>query len=64
MTTTQTSMAIAAVLAIVWIAFGNFGALVLVALAIAIGGLIGRYLEGRLDVGGLVSALRGRRSSS
>ncbi|MGN6446851.1 hypothetical protein [Amnibacterium sp.] len=63
MTTTQTAMAIAAVLAIVWIALG-FGAFVLVALAIVIGALVGRYLEGRLDVSGLVSAVRGRRSSS
>ena len=56
-------MAVAATLAIVWIAFG-FGAMILVALAIVVGALIGRYLEGRLDVSGLVSAVRGRRSSS
>ncbi|WP_344462225.1 hypothetical protein [Amnibacterium kyonggiense] len=56
-------MAIAAVLAIVWIAF-NFGAMILVALAIVLGFLIGRYVEGRLDVSGIVSAVRGRRSSS
>lgn len=63
MSTTQTAMAIAATLAIVWIAFG-FGAFVLVAIAIVTGALIGRYVEGRLDVSGLVSAVRGRRSSS
>ena len=63
MSTTQTAMAIAATLAIVWIAFG-FGAFVLVAIAIAVGALVGRYVEGRLDVSGLVSTLRGRRSSS
>ncbi|WP_375386843.1 hypothetical protein [uncultured Amnibacterium sp.] len=63
MTTTQTGMAVAAVLAIVWIAF-TFGAMVLVALAIVLGALVGRYLEGRLDVSGIVSAVRGRRSSS
>jgi uncharacterized membrane protein YqgA involved in biofilm formation len=62
-TTTQTGMAIAAVLATVWIAF-NFGAMILVALAIVLGALIGRYIDGRLDVSGLVSAVRGRRSSS
>lgn len=56
-------MAIAAVLAIVWITI-SFGAFVLVALAILIGGLIGLYIEGRLDVSGIVSAVRGRRSSS
>jgi uncharacterized membrane protein len=62
-TTTQTGMAIAAVLAIVWIAFG-FGNFVLVAIAIVIGALIGRYIDGRLDVSGIVNAVRGRRSSS
>jgi uncharacterized membrane protein len=62
-TTSQQGMAIAAVLAIVWIAF-NFGAMILVALAIVLGFLIGRYVEGRLDVAGIVSAVRGRRSSS
>jgi hypothetical protein len=62
-TTTQTGMAIAAVLATVWIAF-NFGAMILVALAILVGALVGRYIEGRLDVSGIVSAVRGRRSSS
>ena len=63
MTRTQSGVAIAAVLAIVWIAF-NFGAFVLVALAMVIGALIGLYLDGRLDVSSIVSAVRGRRSSS
>jgi uncharacterized membrane protein len=62
-TATQSGVAIAAVLAIVWIAIG-FGAFVLVAIAMLIGALIGRYVEGRLDVSGIVSAVRGRRSSS
>jgi uncharacterized membrane protein len=56
-------MAIAAVLAIVWITLG-FGAFILVALAIVIGALVGRFLQGDLDVSGIVSAIRGRRSSS
>jgi uncharacterized membrane protein len=56
-------MAIAAVLAIVWITLG-FGSFILVALAIVVGALIGLYIEGRLDVSGIVSAVRGRRSSS
>jgi uncharacterized membrane protein YgcG len=62
-TTTQSAVAIAATLAIVWIAF-TFGAFLLVAIAMIIGALVGRYLEGRLDVSGIVSAVRGRRSSS
>jgi uncharacterized membrane protein len=56
-------MALAAVLAIVWIAFG-FGAAVLVAIAVVIGALIGRAVEGRLDLGEILAAVRGRRSSS
>lgn len=63
MNPTQTGMAIAAVLSIVWITLG-FGFFVLVALAIAIGALIGRYVAGELDVSGIVNAVRGRRSSS
>ncbi len=63
MTPTQIGMALAAVLAIVWIAFG-FGAAVLVAVAVLIGAVIGRVVEGRLDLGEILAAVRGRRSSS
>ena len=63
MTTTQTAMAVAALLAIVWIAFG-FGPFVLVALAVAIGWVVGRVLEGRLDVSEIAAAVRGRSRSS
>ncbi len=63
MTPTQTGMAVAAVLSIVWITF-TFGAMILVAIAILVGALIGRYVSGELDVSGIVNAVRGRRSSS
>lgn len=63
MSPTQTGMAIAAVLSIVWITLG-FGFFILVGLAILIGALIGRYVSGDLDVSSIVSAVRGRRSSS
>lgn len=63
MTPTQTGMAVAAVLSIVWITT-NFGFMILVALAIVLGALIGRYVSGELDVSGIVNAVRGRRSSS
>lgn len=63
MSPTQLGMALGAVLAIVWIAFG-FGAAVLVAVAVLIGALIGRAVEGRLDLGEILAAVRGRRSSS
>ena len=63
MTATQAGMAVGAVLAIVWITLG-FGAFVLVALAIVIGALVGRFAQGDLDVSGILAAVRGRRSSS
>jgi len=56
-------MAVAAVLAIVWIVLG-FPAFVLTAIAIVIGALVGRFIEGTLDIQGIVNAVRGRRSSS
>lgn len=63
MSTVQAGVAVAAVLAIVWIAF-NFGAFLLVALAMIIGALVGKYLDGSLDIGSIVSAVRGQRRSS
>jgi hypothetical protein len=62
-TPTAIGMAVAALLAIVWIVLG-FGAFLLVALAIAVGAVVGRVVEGRLDLGELLAAVRGRRSSS
>lgn len=63
MTATQTGMAVAAVLAITWAVFG-FWVFVGVALAIAIGALVGRIVDGKLDVSTLVQAVSGKRSSS
>jgi len=62
-TATQTGMLVGAVLAISWAAFG-FWPFVGIAAAIAVGALVGRFVDGRLDAGALVDALRGRRSSS
>ena len=42
----------------------GFGALVVVALCMAVGGLVGRVASGRTDLSALLNALRGRRSSS
>jgi chromate transport protein ChrA len=61
--TTVVGIAVGAVLAIVGLEWG-FGALVVVALCMAVGGLVGRVASGRTDLGGLLDALRGRRSSS
>ncbi len=63
MTATTTGTAVGAVLAISALAFGFWG-LVLVALFMAVGALVGRVVSGRTDVGGVLDALRGRRSSS
>jgi len=62
-TATQTGMLVGAVLAISWAAFG-FWPFVGIAVAIAVGALIGRLVSGELDAGALVDAVRGRRSSS
>ncbi|HEV7949822.1 MAG TPA: DUF2273 domain-containing protein [Glaciihabitans sp.] len=63
MTATRTGIIIGAVLALSWIMFG-FWAFVFVAVAMAIGALIGRIADGKLDVSSLLDAFRGKRSSS
>lgn len=63
MTATVVGIAVGAVLAIVGLEHG-FGALVVVALCMAVGGLVGRVASGRTDLSALLNALRGRRSSS
>lgn len=63
MTATQTGIAIGAILAISWATFG-FWPFVGIAVAIAIGAVIGRIVDGKLDAGALVDAVRGKRSSS
>jgi uncharacterized membrane protein len=60
---TRTGIAVGAVLALTAIIFG-FWAFVFVAVAMAIGAVIGRVVDGNLDVGGLVDVFRGKRSSS
>ena len=63
LTPTQTGIAIGAVLVIVFAAF-NFGWMVLVAVGMLVGALIGRIVEGKLDVSSLVDAVSGKRRSS
>ncbi|ROQ39993.1 small integral membrane protein DUF2273 [Frondihabitans sp. PhB188] len=62
MSATTTGIVIGAVLGVVAVAFG-FWALVLVAVFIAVGALVGRVAAGELDVSSLADVLRGRRSS-
>ena len=63
MSPTLAGVAIGAVLAAVALAFGFWGFL-LTALFMGIGAVLGRTAEGRLDLGGVLDALRGKRSSS
>lgn len=63
MSPTVTGIAIGAVLAVVSLAFGFWG-LVLTVLFMGTGAVLGRTAEGKLDLGGVLDALRGKRSSS
>lgn len=62
MTAARTGILIGAVLALTWITFG-FWAFLFVAFAIAIGGLVGRIVDGKLNVGNFINAVRGKRTS-
>jgi len=62
-TTTVSGIFIGAVLALSWIVFG-FWAFVFVAVAMALGALVARVLDGKLDLGRVVDAFRSKRSSS
>lgn len=62
MSATVSGMAVGAVLAFAALVFGFWGFL-LVAVFMAVGLLVGRIVEGKLDVRGLANALTGRRTS-
>ncbi|QYM65192.1 DUF2273 domain-containing protein [Microbacterium sp. Se5.02b] len=55
--------AAAAVLALTWVALG-FWAFLLVAVAMLLGAVAGRIIDGPIDVRALAEVFRGRRSSS
>ena len=55
--------AAAAALALTWVVLG-FWAFLLVALAMLLGAIVGRIIDGRLDIRALAEVFRGRRSSS
>lgn len=61
--TTRTGSLVGAVLALCWIILG-FWAFAFVAVAMGIGALVGRIVEGKLNVAGLVDAFSGKRSAS
>ena len=63
MTTTVSGIFVGAVLALSWIVFG-FWAFVFVAVAMALGAIVARVLDGKVDLGRVVDAFRSKRSSS
>ena len=62
MTAARVGIAIGAILALTWVTLG-FWAFVFVAIAMLVGAIVGRIVDGKLDVTGLVNAFRGKRSS-
>lgn len=63
MSATRTGMLIGAVLALTWVTLG-FWAFFFVAFAIAVGAVIGRIVDGKLDASALIDVFRGKRTSS
>jgi uncharacterized membrane protein len=61
--TTTTGILVGATLALTWLIFG-FWAFVFVAAAMAVGVLVARVVDGKLDLRSLSDVVRGRRSSS
>jgi uncharacterized membrane protein len=62
-TASHIGILVGAVLALTWVVIG-FWAFLFVAVAMAVGLLVGRIVDGKLDVHSLVDALKGTRSSS
>jgi uncharacterized membrane protein len=62
-TATKVGILVGAVLALTWVGFG-FWAFLFVAVAMSIGALTGRIVEGKLDVSSLILAVQGKSSSS
>jgi uncharacterized membrane protein len=56
-------MLVGAILSLTWVILG-FWAFLFVGLAMLVGALIGRVVDGRLDVSSLIGAFQGKRSSS
>lgn len=63
MTSTKAGILIGAILALTWIVIG-FWAFFFVAFAMAVGAVVGRVMDGTLDLSSLVDVFRGKRSSS
>ncbi len=63
MSSAKAGILIGAVLALVWMVLG-FWPFFFVAMAMIVGALIGRIMDGKLNVRSLVDAVRGKRTSS
>lgn len=63
MTATRYGTLVGAILALAWVILG-FWAFLAVAVAMAIGALIGRVIDGKLDLASMVAVIRGKRTSS
>ena len=62
-TLAKTGAVFGAILALTWAVLG-FWSFLFVAIAMAVGALVGRIMDGELNVANLVEAFRGKRSSS
>lgn len=62
-TSTKAGIWMGAVLALVWYTLG-FWAFFFVASAMIVGAIVGRIIDGKLDIRSLIDALRGKRTSS
>ncbi|TFB86324.1 DUF2273 domain-containing protein [Cryobacterium algoricola] len=62
-TATKTGALVGALLALTWLVFG-FWSFFFVAVAMGVGGAIGRIIEGKLSMARLIDAFRGTGSSS
>ena len=62
-TATKVGIVVGATLAIVWITIG-FWAFFFVAIAMIVGAIVGRIIDGKLDLRSLADAIRGKRFSS
>ena len=60
---TRTGMLVGATLSLTWVILG-FWVFLFVALAMLLGALVGRVIDGRLDLSSLIGAFQGKRSSS
>lgn len=63
MNKTIIGMGVGALFALTWVTLG-FWAFVLVVVAVVIGAIVGRIVDDKPDLRGVVAAFRGKRSSS